>query len=247
MDARICLFVGRFGCGKTEIALNYALWLAGHTGPVWQGTPGAPGPAGSPQGDRAGSQRPMLIDLDIVTPYFRSRQMADRLAGRGVDVVAPAAVAEHLDVPALTPQIMGAIQQPSRPVVLDVGGDEQGARALGQYSQALAVQGYRMHMVVNPYRPFTDTVGGVQRALDLIESTSRLRASALVSNPNLMAETTPSLVRQGHAQVKAMAQEMDLPVAFLGIDRALRDAFSQNSFDLPVLWLERHFIMPWDA
>ncbi len=247
LRARICLFVGRFGSGKTEIALNYALWLANQServpGPVTGVTAGeAPGPR-----DLAISRPPILVDLDIVTPYFRSRELAERMAARGVDVVAPAVAAQHLDIPANTPQIMGAIQQTERRVVLDVGGDEQGARALGQFSQALDAQGYSMYFVVNPYRPFTATADGIRRALGLIQGTSRLRASAMISNPNLMAETTPDHVIQGHAQVEAMAEELGLDVVLVGIDQRLRPSLGQNHFDQPVLWLERHFVMPWET
>ena len=54
---RITLFVGHYGSGKTNIAVNYALKLA--------------------------KERPQvaLADLDIVNPYFRSKDsLADLLA-----------------------------------------------------------------------------------------------------------------------------------------------------------------------
>ena len=111
---RIVIFTGRFGSGKTEVSVNYTLLLA----------------------NSAHDARPILIDLDLVTPYFRTRELVERLAEDGVEVVTPAEVAEHLDTPAVTPQILGALQQPTRPVVLDVGGDAQGARALGQFALA---------------------------------------------------------------------------------------------------------------
>ena len=110
----IVLFTGRFGSGKTEAAINYALMLAKSKGDGKQ--------------ERAATSV-ILIDLDIVTPYFRSREMSTGRAmeERGVRVVAPNVVGQHLDIPAITPQILGAFQQTEQPVVVDVGGDPQGA------------------------------------------------------------------------------------------------------------------------
>jgi hypothetical protein len=118
---------------------------------------------------------------------------------------------------------------------------------LGQFSQSLAAQGYGMYFVVNPYRPFTDAAPGVRRAMSLIEATSRLQATALVSNPNLMGETMPTHVIQGHAQVKVMGEELGLPVVLVGVERRLRGLLGENHFQPPVLWLDRHFVLPWEA
>ncbi len=223
---RIVIFVGRFGSGKTEIAVNYAVALAKN--------PRIPG-----------DRHPVLIDLDIVTPYFRSRETTEAMATMGVEVVAPAAVAQHLDVPAISPRILGAIQDERRSVVLDVGGDEQGARALGQYAPHLKRLGYTMNFVVNPYRPFTATVDGVRAAVAEIERTSRLRATALVSNPNLMGETTVAIVEEGHALVEETGRALGLPVAFVAVEDGLVPAFGGNHFAQPVLPLRRYFTPPW--
>ena len=220
----LTIFTGRFGSGKTETAINFALTLAQDANP----------------------HPPILVDLDIVTPYFRSREMVERMAQQGVEVVTPAAVGQHLDTPAITPQILGAIQRVERAVVLDVGGDKQGARALGQFSPAIRQRGYTMHFVVNPYRPFTDTLNGLRAAIAEIESSSRLRVSSLVSNPNLMAETTWEQVVAGHARIEAFAQELDLPIAFICIERRWRDKLAEHTFAQPVLWLDRYFVMAWE-
>jgi len=143
---QVQIFAGRFGSGKSEVALNYALALARGTRP----DAGRPAPAADSAGATPGDAPVTLVDLDIVTPYFRSREMADRLQEHGVQVIAPAAVSRYMDSPAITPQILGAIEQVNRAVVLDVGGDPQGARALGQFSPAIQRRGYHMYFVVNP-------------------------------------------------------------------------------------------------
>jgi len=238
--SRILLFTGRFGSGKTEVAINYALQLA-------LASPGRDGQSGV-----------ILIDLDIVTPYFRSREMsAGRgMAERGVEVVAPNAIGQYLDIPAITPQILGALEQAERPVIVDVGGDPQGARALGQFSGAIqkAAPPYTMHFVVNPYRPFTDTLEGLAQSIAEIEATSRLKVSSLVSNPNLIGDTSAQAILDGHARIEELAGELGLPIAFVCVERqwvdqvrrAPRDLRRPTVFTRPVLVIDRYFIMPWE-
>ena len=239
------IFTGRFGSGKSETAINYALSLVqkmpekAHS----VGNAGQEGPAGV-----------ILIDLDIVTPYFRSRETADKLLDLGVEVIAPSVIGQHLDTPAITPQILGAIQQSDLPVVLDVGGDKQGARALGQFSSAISLGDYAMHFVVNPYRPFTDTIGGLSSSIAEIEASARLKVSSLVSNPNLIGETTIEHVIQGHARIEHFARVLGLPISFVCVERQWIGALAPGSsgepadsvFSQPVLVLDRHFVMSWE-
>jgi hypothetical protein len=224
------IFTGRFGSGKTEIALNYAVRAAA-------------------EGRTAGNDSlgPILIDLDLVTPYFRSREAVRAMDARGVKIVAPLALSQALDVPAVVPEILGAIQQVARPVVLDVGGDEQGARALGQYSAALQWRGYRMDFVVNPFRPQSATPEAVRSSIAEIERSSRLRVSALVSNPNLMAETDWQTVKVGHAIVTEAARLTGLPIAFLALERSMADRLPEEWLTHEVLPLRRYFRLPWEV
>jgi len=221
---RIVIFAGRFGSGKTEVSINYTLLLA----------------------NKVNGSRPILIDLDLVTPYFRTRELVGRLAEDGVEVVTPAEVAQHLDTPAITPQILGALQQPTRPVVLDVGGDAQGARALGQFALVLEKLGYAMNFVVNPYRPFTDSVEGIVQAVAEIQGTSRLKVTTLVSNPNLILETTVDMVVTGHRLVEEAAEALGLPVAFVSLRADLAAQLTSDTFRQPTLSLKRFFVMPWE-
>jgi hypothetical protein len=265
MDTGLTVFTGRFGSGKTETALNYAALLAeggelenqawevvsGNQEPGFRQSTSAPRPGGSGVRPPASNgQPPILIDLDIVTPYFRSREMTEALRHRGVEVIAPSLIGQHLDTPAITPEILGAIQKPDRPVVLDVGGDRQGARALGQFASAIRQRRYVMHFVVNPFRPFTDTLSGLALSITEIESSSRLKVTSLVSNPNLMGETTSTIIVEGHARIDAYAQELNLPIAFVCVEQQHAAHFSSHAglrpFTQPVLPLERNFVMLWE-
>jgi hypothetical protein len=188
----------------------------------------------------------ILIDLDIITPYFRSRETAESIRALDVEVIAPSITGQYLHTPAITPQILGAIEQTDRPVVLDVGGDKQGARALGQYSTAIQRRGYTMHFVVNAYRPFTDSLEGLASSIAEIEASARLQVTSLVSNPNLIGETTASFIMEGHALIEGFAQALGLPVAFVCIERRWSDVLDSDHFAQPTLILDRHFVMSWE-
>ncbi|HSJ52299.1 MAG TPA: hypothetical protein VLC52_01015 [Anaerolineae bacterium] len=245
----IRVFAGRFGSGKSEVALNYALALATGQAPDAEdyrlfptGDRGHQAPAGGVAGPGREDSRVVLVDLDIVTPYFRSREMAARMREHGVRVVAPGAIGQHLDTPVITPQILGAIEQVSQDVVLDVGGDPQGARALGQFNPAIRRRGYRMYFVVNPYRPFTSTLEGLSGSIGEVEHTSRLRVTSLVSNPNLMDETTAEGILEGHARIEEFARRLGLPISFVCIDQGWAGRLSLSAFTQPVLTLARHWV-----
>jgi hypothetical protein len=222
--ASLTIFAGRFGSGKTEASIAYAISLS----------------------DKQGTGV-VLIDLDVVTPYFRSREAQDMLARRGVEVIAPLAIGRHLDTPAITPQILGAIEQLSRPTVLDVGGDRQGARVLGQFSHAITQRGYSMHFVVNPYRPFSDSLPALAASIAEIEESSRLKVTSIASNPNLMEETTAEQIFAGHARIERFAQELGLPVAVVCLTRRWEKTLGGNHFSQPVLLLDRFLTHPWET
>jgi hypothetical protein len=220
--SELVVFTGRFGSGKTEIALNYAVRL-------------------SEQGSC-----PLLIDLDIVTPYFRARDKAEELAHLGVQVIAPSRAGQHLHVPAISPQILGAIEQRTRPVAIDLGGDEHGARALAQYAPAIHSRDHALIFVVNPYRPFMDTVAGIRTAASRIEASARARVSHLASNPNLMSQSSPQTFERGHQLVRQASQALDLPLAFAIVSERLSPAIDRHKLGVDVLVIHR-FLPMFDA
>jgi len=238
MPPHLFVFSGRFGSGKSESAVNFAVQLARGRYPTDRGW------GKTPIGFNA---HPLLVDLDIVTPYFRCRELAETMGALGVQVVAPALAGRYLDMPAISPEILGAIEQQGQMVVLDVGGDPQGARALGQYARSIDGQEYAAYFVVNPYRPFTDSLQGVQKSLREVEATARLNMTALVSNPNLMAETTRELVLEGHQRVLGFSRAIGLPVALLCVKPDLADYVRPQAGETPILEIQRFFDLHWTA
>ncbi|MDK2784361.1 MAG: hypothetical protein PWQ41_450 [Bacillota bacterium] len=185
---RIVIFAGAFGSGKTEIALNYALHAARN------------------------GQKVALVDLDIVSPYFRSRDMAEELAAKGIEVIAPAGELAQADLPVIVPRIHGALADPELTVVVDVGGDDPGATALGQFSDELKKQKYAMLLVINTCRPFTQDVAGIAQMREVIERATHLKATGLIANTNLAAETTPGIIRTGLTVVQEASRNLGLPL-----------------------------------
>lgn len=213
---QIMIFAGRFGSGKTEIALNQAVAL------------------------RDRGRNPYLVDLDIVTPYFRCRDRAEEMAELGVQVISPFPAGHRLHIPAINPQIQGAIEQSERPVVVDLGGDEQGTRALAPYAPLVRNHAYAVYFVVNPYRPFMETPSKIADAVYMLEQCAHLPASALVSNPNLMSESSLETFVRGHRLVKQASQQIGLPIAFAVVEESLSEKIDRAEVSVELMVIHRY-------
>jgi len=224
--AAITAIVGNFGSGKTETALNYALALA-----------------------RAG-ERVKLVDLDIINPYFRSREAREFAAERGVEVIAPAGDFAYADLPILMREVWGALGA-SAPdgfkVVLDVGGDDLGARVLGGFANTLRGLSPALWQVVNERRPFTDSLASAKRMHDELRAAARLAITGLVANAHLIHETTPEVVRSGIAFTRALGAAIGVPLMLAAVEQGLLAAHPDEAWDCPVLPIERLMTSPWEG
>ena len=162
----IVAVVGNYGSGKTEVTVN----LAAHR-------------------LQAGIDV-RIADLDLVNPYFRSREVRVTLGQMGIEVVIPPERYFHADLPILSPKVAGMIRQPSQLTLLDAGGDDIGATVLSSLYEPLHNQSVQMIQVVNPYRPYTDTIEGCLKIREKIEYAARMTVTGLVGNANLIDETT---------------------------------------------------------
>jgi len=187
MKNPVYVIIGAYGSGKSEYSIHLAKSL---------NQPGA---------DVA------LADLDVVNPYFRSRDVREEFAALGIEVIAPEGQYKHADLPMISPRIRGAIEDQARTVVLDVGGDPAGCRTLGRFVDALEQRGYNMLFVVNTFRPFTSSVEEVLRMKADLEFASRLKISEFVCNNNLMEYTTPEVVEQGISILEECSRLTGLP------------------------------------
>lgn len=197
---RINLFTGHFGSGKTEIAINYARKLK-----------------------KDGIAKVTIVDLDIVNPYFCVRDLTDELEAEGIRVISQGrhlANAELMVVPA---EVIAAFQQTDHTVIFDIGGDDMGATALGQYNRFFQNEDYEMFFVVNTSRPMTRDAGEVKAYLDAIEHSSRLKATALINNSNMSYDTSLEVILHGEEVIKELSELTGLPHAFTAVRRDLAD------------------------
>lgn len=218
----LTVFVGAFGSGKTETAINYAVRRA-----------------------EENRNRVALVDLDIVNPYFRSREEEVMLARRGIRVISTADETRQADIPALSAAIYSVFQDRALDTVFDVGGDPNGARVLGRFNQQFCEEPeYHMHLVVNPYRPMTSTPDEIVAMAGAIEYRSRLKITSLVCNPHLRAETDWGVVNRGYRPVRRAAEILGLPIAFVCVPAWISPGAKQ--FDEPLFPLELHMLPPWE-
>lgn len=188
---RITLFAGHYGSGKTNIALNYARMLK-----------------------RAGS--PVTVaDLDIVNPYFRTKDSAADLQAEGIDLVVSDFANSNVDFPALPKEIYALVADRETKIVMDIGGDDRGALALGRYVPDIKAEGdYEMLAVVNAARPLTRTPQEAVEVLREIEAACRLPFTGIVNNTNVGAETTVETVLGSIPYADEIAALMGVPVRF---------------------------------
>jgi hypothetical protein len=216
---RCVIITGNYGSGKTEVAVNWTLALA------------AAGVAGL-----------SIADLDVVNPYFRCREAVGALEAAGVQVVTPRGEHFHSELPIILPEVKGLLERPDGVAVLDVGGDDVGARVLRSFAGAF--DRHELLQVVNAFRPFTDSVAGCLRILDEIEAAAGLQVTGLISNAHLIDETTVDVVVKGAELACAVGRARGLPVRFVTAMRPLAAAVRAR-VGLPVLELTRQMTMPW--
>lgn len=197
----VVIFAGGFGSGKSELVLNFAM-------------------QNKEQADNL-----ILADLDLVNPYFASRDIKTRLESMGIKVVAPGGDLSFGDVPSIPAEIIGLIKG-DNDMVIDLAGDEVGSLVLGYLSRYIKARNYQFYLVLNPYRPFAQDLESVLELKQLLEGAAHIPFTGIASNPNLLGETTPETIRAGHEKVLAFARAMNLPVSFLTVETKFYQALS---------------------
>ena len=201
---RINVITGHFGSGKTEIAINYAKKLKAE-----------------------GIEKVTLVDLDIVNPYFCSREFTEELGAMGIRVISQGVHLANAELMVVTPEVLSAFNQKDHTVIFDVGGDDMGALALGQYNRFFKEEPYDMFFVINANRPMTKDLETAEQYLHAIEVTSRLKVTQLVNNTNLSYETGLADIEAGEHLVGELSEKLGIPQAFTGVRRDLVEEAKQ--------------------
>ena len=217
---RLTLFAGHYGSGKTNIAVNYALQLA-----------------------REGKQV-CIADLDIVNPYFRTKDSAQVLETAGVTLISPQYANTNVDLPALPAESYRLVQDKSAYGIMDIGGDDRGAYALGRFTPFIREENnYRMAFVANCYRPLTRTAEDAMEIMKEIEGACGLQFTCIVNNSNLGGETTAQTVLDSLAFIQKLSRLSGLPVWL----HTAEERIAAQLPNLPVLSMtlqEKYFDLP---
>lgn len=219
---RLTLFAGHYGSGKTNIAVNYALHLAKESKPV------------------------CIADLDIVNPYFRTADSRQELESAGVELISPRFANSNVDLPALPAQAYKLVQDKRCYGIMDIGGDDRGAYALGRYVPYMKQEkDYRMVYVANCYRPLTRTAAEALEVMQEIETACGLAFTDIVNNSNLASETDVQAVLDSRDFIQELSELSGLPVFMTTVRADLAERVRKHIPNvLPLHLQEKYFDLP---
>ena len=219
---RLTLFAGHYGSGKTNIAVNYALRLAGEGKPV------------------------CIADLDIVNPYFRTKDSAKELEAAGVHLVSPQFANSNVDLPALPAEAYRLVTDKRMYGIMDIGGDDRGAYALGRYVPGILEENnYRMVFVANAYRPLTRTPEEAMEVMAEIEAACGLKFTDIINNSNLASETTAETVLDSLSYMEKLSNLSGLPIfATSAVTSVAASLEGKIENILPLQLQEKYFDLP---
>lgn len=210
------VYVGMFGSGKTELAINTAINL------------------------RKQVSRVALVDIDVISPYFRSRDEQRVLETKKIKLIAPQGALSHADLPIVTVQMGGYISNPDYFTVADVGGNEYGATVLGSLKSFLDSSNKSVFFVINTLRPFSTTLDEIVSNVQRISKSGKIKIDYLVCNTNIGSETNGDDIQRGEEIVGKVSEYLEIPVAFT----AVKDGI-EYSGKFPVFKLKRYLNNPW--
>ena len=216
IDKRVLLLCGHYGSGKTNIAVNLAMRM------------------------KQEYPRVTIADLDIVNPYFRTKDSADAFSDAGIRLICSEYANSNVDIPALPQDLYAITDDRGMRVIIDVGGDDRGALALGRIAPALKEENdYEMLMVINCYRPLTRDAASTIEVMREIEAACGMRFTGLINNSNLGRETTAQDVLASVPYAEAVARESGLPLVMTAADALVADALGTSITDLLPLQLQK--------
>lgn len=189
---RLTVFIGAYGSGKSEISVNFATWLHQSGHPV------------------------TLCDLDIINPYFRSADARATVESSGIRLIAPVFAGTNVDVPAVPPEVYSIFDDCTHYAVLDIGGEDLGARVVATLKRRLAAiaDDVAVYLVVNPYRPFSSSAEAIVNLAGQLSAAAGVRPTGLVHNANLLDEADATLLSDSRPIVETAAKTLRIPIVF---------------------------------
>lgn len=221
--SKITILTGHYGSGKTEIALNLAL------------------------SESIKYEKTAIADLDVVNPYFRSRDAESLLQLHDIELISPRGKLAKADLPIVSGEIYRVLNDASYRVIIDAGGDIDGAVVLGQYYHDWKENNPEMLFVLNSNRPIVSTLEGALLAAERIEKASRLKITGIINNTNIGAETTLDDIVRGFELSTLMAERLQVSLAYNCISLHLREAAEEFAESHDVKYIQRFMKLPWEG
>ncbi len=205
LNKRIVIFAGHYGSGKTNVAANYALMLK-----------------------EKGFQT-AIADLDIVNPYFRTKDAKAMFLENDIKLISSEYAGSNVDLPALPPEAYALFEDKDKKAVIDLGGDDRGAYAMGRYSDLVKDENdFEMLFVFNCYRPLTRTADDAIAIMREIEDASKIKFTGIVNNSNIGDITTKDDVISSFKYAEEISQKAKLPIVMTTVKKELKDEFFKN-------------------
>jgi hypothetical protein len=212
LDKRIHIITGHYGSGKSEIAVNMALAMK--------------------------DKNVVFADLDIINPYFRSNEARSMLEEQGITVMTTKYANTNVDIPALTGDLSRYLADKDATIIMDVGGDDAGAKVVGRYRNEIPASETTIYFVLNFFRPETRTIEGAMIALEEIQAACRMKADFIINNSHLMEFTTEDDLLQGKAFAEQFSRISGIPIAFHAVLQSV-PVSGRLQFDEPVFLMEK--------
>lgn len=212
---RVYILAGHYGSGKTNVAVNLALKI------------------------KKDGLNVKIADLDIVNPYFRTKDSLEELTNAGIELISPAFANTNVDLPALPQEAYSLVQRADTYAVLDVGGDDRGAYALGRYAPyILEENNFEMCFVFNCFRPLTRTAEEALQVMKEIEFACKIPFTAIINNSNIGNDTDAETILASLKETEKLSKLSGLPIIYTTVREDI-DVSVLNK--LPLKLQEKYF------
>ncbi len=216
---RITILAGHYGSGKTNIAVNLALYM-------------------KKQGIDT-----VIADLDIVNPYFRTKDSLERLNREGIKLISSEYANSNVDIPAIPQEMYSVVDDKSHYYIVDLGGDDRGAYALGRYADKINEEAdYEMLFVFNKYRPLTPDAESALEVMREIEDASKVKFTAIINNSNIAELTDVESILNSSEECEKLSMLSGLPVKFTAAEKSVCEKLEDFNGNLFPLELQKKII-----
>ncbi|MBU1222032.1 cobalamin biosynthesis protein CbiA [Myxococcota bacterium] len=217
---RAVIVIGHYGSGKSEVSVNLALHFKSQ-----------------------GIENVSIADLDVVNPYFRSREAITPLEKEGISVIVPRGGHYYADLPILLPEVKGLFENHKGTAVFDAGGDDVGCRILASLGPSIGSN--ELLMVVNNLRPYTNTIENTMEMMRKLEKASKLKITGFIGNAHLMEDTSEDIVMDGVDFLRKLSDHSGIETRFITVPELLFEVIAPKVDDVSLLVVKRILQPPW--